>query len=752
MSSVKFDLAILGWQQFELLAFKCLQEDISRSIKYFDGGKDKGRDIIYSGVTHFFEVGENSADHIFQVKHKSDLKAFADLKNDLNKELRKVIIRHDLPFDNYCLVTNLPINANEYDELRELFIDFKAEHSPNRSINFYIYDYHHFESAIEKYSYIKWSFPSIVKSTDFEYIIRNLFIEKNSLFVKTWLSIFNRNRAKFINTNIYEEAKVKIEDNTAILLSGPPRTGKTFTAEMILLDKFIQEGFCPYKIDNIEKFFNFFVEGEKQLFLFDDTFGRHEIEPSRADEINRKLEDVFELLDSNHKCVFTSREYIVRAFDEYSDLNIEKMLSKITVDTSFLTPEEKENLLLRYFTIKFPNCDFAYPNGLKLLTSHVNFSPESVRSYFEDVDEFKAHLFLRHIGKPFKYLEKIFINLSIEKQSILLSILVSLRSDLKNIEYSYKNICNDYGRNSFISLQREVYNMDESIIKIEGNQISFFHPSMVDFFVEYLGNLNDIYRDVIIKNINFELLSLVRFNNRSSPEILKKYIYLELSDLDSLQLGFRRIISNQNISIADINAILIWLNSPNILISFKLQWGIQYRDFQNGVIFDLVHVNIDKFRGSSVGDLIFFFKQVTLHGYRLSNAYNIVTELLFCKKNDPDFWNLVFRIIPVTPHEILFDERYLGQTWFDEFYATLDAQIILLLKEQSSLRGLVDISWYPRYLRCKEQLKAIQAHHPLGYPRYENIINKFQTLKSREDYHQTYFNRLKGEGKERLPF
>ncbi|MCZ8284027.1 MAG: hypothetical protein O9353_01110, partial [Bacteroidia bacterium] len=52
----KYNLELLEWQQFEVLAFKCLQFDVSPSAQFIEGGNDKGRDIIYKGITHFFDT------------------------------------------------------------------------------------------------------------------------------------------------------------------------------------------------------------------------------------------------------------------------------------------------------------------------------------------------------------------------------------------------------------------------------------------------------------------------------------------------------------------------------------------------------------------------------------------------------------------------------------------------------------------------------------------------------------------------
>ena len=79
---MKYDLNKLEWQQFEQLAFNCLQETVSPSLTFIEGGNDKGRDFFYEGITSFFEEDNISKKYLFQAKHKSDDKYRSALKSD----------------------------------------------------------------------------------------------------------------------------------------------------------------------------------------------------------------------------------------------------------------------------------------------------------------------------------------------------------------------------------------------------------------------------------------------------------------------------------------------------------------------------------------------------------------------------------------------------------------------------------------------------------------------------------------------
>ncbi|MDP2366492.1 MAG: hypothetical protein Q8M94_22285, partial [Ignavibacteria bacterium] len=305
----KYNLSILEWQQFEVLSFKCLQFDVSPSVQFVEGGNDKGRDIFYTGITHFFSQSNDTRKYIFQIKHKSHENSFNSLKSDLHKELLKVYITNKFDYDFYCLVTNLTLTGNQYDELKTVFESFLHQYKVQLNVDFSIYSYRHLESCIDKNDSLKWTFPSIIHQTDFKLLLDDFISRRQANISRGWLSIFKRNKDKFILTNIYNEAIEKLQSNNVLLLSGPPKSGKTFNAEMIIFNKVCEDKCVPYKIEKVEDFEKFYDVDKKQIFLFDDAFGKHNIDLFRADVLDRKLEFIFECIDQNHKCIFTSREY-----------------------------------------------------------------------------------------------------------------------------------------------------------------------------------------------------------------------------------------------------------------------------------------------------------------------------------------------------------------------------------------------------------------------------------------------------------
>lgn len=490
----RYDIETLEWQQFEILSFKCLQQDVSSSIYFIDGGSDKGRDFIFKGITNFFGFDNSEYNYIFQAKHKSNKNSFSALNKDLQGELEKVYIKNGLYYDVYCLVTNLTLTGDQFDILEQTFNTFISENKLQSEIKFRIYSYRNLEACIDKNDFLKWIFPSIIRNTDFKLLLEDI-LEKNQQNIsRGWLSVFERNKENFVYTNVFEEALLKLNENNVLLLSGPSKSGKTFNAEMLLFKSFCENSFTPFKIDKIEDFDRFYDINKKQLFLFDDAFGKYNIDLYRADSFNRKLEYIFELIDKNHKCIFTSREYIYNAFLHYAESDVKKFITKIVIEVSNLTRGEKESIFFRYYKTSLSDQLTLTSKILDEIICHKNFSPETIRAYFATCGVFEARNFIKHLNSPDEYLEKDFNNLSEEKKIVLISTLLSLKGNLNSISYSFNKVCNDINKPLLVSLRDELRQLEGSILQNVDEEYHFYHPSMFEFFVRYIAKDISIYR------------------------------------------------------------------------------------------------------------------------------------------------------------------------------------------------------------------------------------------------------------------
>ncbi|MBN8642365.1 MAG: hypothetical protein J0L86_11195 [Flavobacteriales bacterium] len=759
MGKYKYNLENLEWQQFEKLSFYCLQFDVSKSIQFLSGGNDKGREIVFNGVTDFFGKSSSELSYVFQSKHKSNSN-FSSLNSDLKAELNKVFITNNLSYNTYCLVTNISLNGNQYDSLNETFEKFTKENNLDFNLNFKIYSYEQFESCIDRNTSLKFLFPSIIKNTDFQHLLEITFDRQGLNISNSFFSIFKKNRSKFVLTEIFEKAIKKLDDNNILLLSGPPKSGKTFNAEMIVFKKILTEDFIPYNIITIEDFDKFYDNTKKQIFLFDDTFGKYNIDYERSDYINRKIEFIFEFIDENHKCIFTSREYIYRAFLEYADSEKKKFINKINVEVNLLSNFEKESIFLRYYKIN--NGDVYFNEStLNSIVNHKNFSPEVIRSYFENNTNFNNVNFQNHLDFPDDYLKKIFSTLNDEKKLILLSILLSSNQKINSIAYTYNEISNDLNLKKLIDLKTELNILEDSLITYREDRYYFYHPTMFEFFINYINNDILTYRNLLFNNINTDLLLYCKFKKGKENNIK-----IDFSDCDNLLIGFKRLLNNPNVETSDINSILRWLKDEDRLINFQLKELKKHKEFVSKLNDYISEINLKAITIENVYNLGLLFKNIrNLSHFSTTNKINFIEEdliYLIAKYNKEDkFWFLIFNILPFLSKKTILDDKLIGRNWLNNFYIELKKELmslgkelygeafpefeevvkyeklveekkieeaILIKKSKSDYKQNTNKNWFKRYNVCKEKMMIIKSNQPYGNIIYEKLINLYSPL------------------------
>ncbi len=275
---MKYNLDDLHWQEFELLAFKVLQILVSPNVQFIEGGNDKGRDVVFEGISDFNSTYNGK--WIFQVKHKSkassDSEIAYSLVYDLKNELEKVFLINKLQFDNYILVTNKPVNGEMFDRLHDEFESFKDTHKIECS-HFSLISYRHIESCIDDNDSLKWTYPNIISSPDFLNLLQEALTQHIENRSKGWLNTVNKHRQKFVFTTFFEKAFRKLTDYPAIILSGPPKSGKTFNAEILALNFSLFEYYQPILVDEPDEIEKVYKPERKQIFICDDAFGKYSL-------------------------------------------------------------------------------------------------------------------------------------------------------------------------------------------------------------------------------------------------------------------------------------------------------------------------------------------------------------------------------------------------------------------------------------------------------------------------------------------
>ncbi|MEO6453229.1 MAG: hypothetical protein ABIN97_04115 [Ginsengibacter sp.] len=782
---MKYNLDDLHWQEFEVLSFKILQILIAKDVQFLEGGNDKGRDVVYNGSSDF--NNSYSGQWIFQVKHKSKLNEESEiastLLHDLKYELKKVFVTNGLKFDNYVLVTNKTISGTLFDHLNEGFLEFKKDHQIECS-NFSIISYRHIESCIDNNDVLKWSYPNIINHPDFLLLLKGAINYNLENRRRGWLNGLNKLREKFVYTQFYQKAYDKLSEYPAIILSGPPKSGKTFNAEILALNFSIFENYQPVLIDSPEEIESSFEYDRKQIFICDDAFGKYGLS-YKAEEWFIKLERVFNLADKSHLFIFTSREYVFRAFVNFDNESAKSFLEKILVESHNYSSQEKLAILKRY-TIKSNISEYDKDSIIHnevIVTNHKNFSPETIRAFFSNINEGRKNEQLNelkaHLDKPDSYLSTVFFKLSNIKQAALLAILCSIKNNERSIYEIFDLICQDLNISTLLNSALEFDELDDSILRILRSdvieEINFYHPSMQEFLTRQLiANESGKLREVVLKNLNIDLLGLSMMKSSAkfilhSPSDDK--IKLQNKDIGKIQIGLTRLVNNSEVTLYQVASIFKWFKSPDHTIELKMSDMPFFKAAKEIVAQLASDISNDNFYCShkneniSTWSYLFFMIKNTLTFYSIDinkHSFHYIDKILTEKKYEKNYWMVVFRILSFTDDDFI--HKTVGRDWLNIFYKGLKNDMYDLGREifgkdfpdfkeynENKLKNLIsekvkqkpNRSWYPRFLLVKERidiLKEIKGSgigntilEKLSKP-YEELIKQSGFAKNRHGF------------------
>lgn len=777
---MRYDLNKLEWQQFEQLAFNCLQELISPSLHFIEGGNDKGRDFIYNGLTNFFSKDAISKKYVFQAKHKSNTQNRSALKTDLAKELKKVFIENALDYDVYCLVTNLTISGNFLDELNEIFNTFIEEHTGFEDVKFELISYRHLETTLDKNKYLKYRYATTLNHSDLEHLLDITLKRARHKTTEVWRSIFKKNADRFIYTSIQDRAIKVVKEKNIILFSGPPKSGKTFNAQALIFYLCCLEGFTPFYVVDLNSFEELYEEESNQIFLFDDAFGKHNLDKSRSDILERKLEQIFESIDKKHLFVFTSREYVYRSFQRLTDQDTSKFIQKITVQVTELSLTEKESLFERYYKTAFGNSYSFEQAQIDTYINHENFSPETIRSYFDNASSFNLLDFWEHLKKPDEYLATVFRNLDEEKKQTLLAVLFGLNGEEKNIEYTFKNILSDMGNNALINLSEQLSVLEDSIISRKAERYEFYHPSMTEFFLRYLSYQAGNHKTLAFKNINLELLSFIRFSESRNDEL---QIKISVTDLAELSTGFERITSNPNSELNHLNSVFSWVSSEDVMLNLQINYSDKYRALKQILVESLSREKERSFIKFDIIEFDYLMKNLKrLYSQKtLIQIFdlNFISRIIHSNLTSNNLWIVVFHLAQfIDSKETLL--KVIEKDWLNQFYLDLKEDINNLgsalfgsgypeFSEISRCKALIKAgknqeaarikkrtygdykhktqkTWYPKYLLVKRKMNALKNSKPHGYLIYERLERDLAPIRRLEDNQRNRYFFLLNKG------
>jgi hypothetical protein len=616
-----------------------------------------GRDAVFSGTANEFpsKTAPYNGNWIFQAKHrttktKTTAQVEKELLKSLGKELSKIFIKHQFQCDHYIYITNLNVTNSFREEARTLFTGFCAANDLQAK-TLDVIEYKDFDVFISNNLSVRFSFPSLLTFTDLE----KVFLKKEDIKNKGYLKSAQQRIDRFVSTNLYIEAVGRINANNLLMLVGNPKSGKTSMVEALALCYLNDDRFKPYFIKNTDEFFTisaYLPQDECALFICDDIFGVHELDPNKLAEWTDYFQSVMGLIESNRKFIFTTRQYIYEQFASRSGLRAffpeENDPSRYIVKLKDITYDEREQILNKHLLLS--NLSRHKKELVQAATEEIlsckDFSPEVIRSLIPIIYNAKPsdvpQQITKHIKDPNEYLYKFFNNISVDKRLLLISIAVSLGPEIDNVEDSFLTLLNDSGIHPSIIFGDFIDELDGSIVNrrdyLELSEIEYYHPSMFDVIIGVCKK-DQHYRQLMLKNVNLEMINIITLLR---PREGSNKVQISNNDIATLTEGIERMIMKEKLLL-------------NILR--LIQWiGIWAREVASDpTIFKQFAEMKSKTRARCA--LYSFYEMhsdaTLLQWVDLLNQWNVITgkdtveyaeelEALHRNHNSFDYWRLVF--------------------------------------------------------------------------------------------------------------
>lgn len=223
-------------------------------------------------------------------------------------------------------------------------------------------------------------------------------------------------------------------------------------------------------------------------------------------------------------------------------------------------------------------------------------------------------------------------------------------------------------------MRKELDLLVSSIIKKRGDAYEFYHPSMFDFFVRYLGNDVFQYRQLLFRNFNLDLLGLTQFK---TPSHKSQMIGIKREDIDDLIVRTKRLITNEFITAYEIDSLLSWMQQDDFLLYFRVHSQAKYNLYYDKLVKTLKGVDFTRMPNDNVVDLSNLFNSIRqLVTIKSGNSFFETASLVLILKkciNESESWHLVFAITPYLEEKVA--KATIIADWLNSFYLSLKAEI-----------------------------------------------------------------------------
>jgi hypothetical protein len=495
-----YDFKSLSSYDFEILVRDLLQCNIGVQLESFKAGRDAGIDLRFAS--------SKRDSIVVQCKHYA-VTGYHGLIRALKNESLKV---QRLNPDRYCIATSVPLSPVNKREICELFTPYCRNESD-------IYGLEDLNNLLSQYPKIERKHFKLwlSSSTVLESVVHSDVYNQTSALVE---SIQKKTRYYVQNESFFDALKIIKEHNYGII-SGIPGIGKTFLAEILLLE-YIRQGFEPIVVrSHISEAFKLLKSGIRQAFYYDDFLGQTGWEDKLEKNEEQTILDFISYIRTHDHAVFilTTREYILQqARNVYEKLHAEDFDdAKCIINLNSYTRRNRAHILFNH--IYFSKLPIDYRRSLSQekyllkIIDHENYSPRIVEwmSQLSNIRDcsFKEYpvLFLTTLNNPAKLWNHAFRNHLTPPARSMLVVLSSFQGsvdqeDLREAFESHRlQEAKEYGiARSTDEFYNALEELEGSFVRCERSEkslvISFHNPSIRDFLEEHLANNVELVRNL----------------------------------------------------------------------------------------------------------------------------------------------------------------------------------------------------------------------------------------------------------------
>ncbi len=493
-----YDFSTLSPLDFEKLACDLMNVYFNYEIgqfQTFKAGRDKGIDLLFSTPKNDYEI-------IAQVKHyvKSPYSKFIyDLKN-IEKD--KVF---QLKPNTYLIITSLELSHQNKSEIKKIFEPYITSLDyifGREDLNKLIRN----NKTVEEKHYKLWFSSSIILNKLLSYKFKG----RRNEFTN---NVLKKKFRLFVITNDFFKAKLSLQKNRFIILTGEPGVGKSTLSDMIIYDFIKQDYQLNIIYDDIKEIeINLLDDDSKQLFYFDDFLGHTQEEINKSKSAENALIRITSRIENleNKFLILNTRKFILTSFLEDSERfrKFNPLRSETKIELVSYSYSTKRRMLENH--ILESNLNENQIKTIKSLAhqicSHQNFTPRLIE-FFTDSEVLKLNLddyesfILNNLKNPKEIWNHAYSYQITDYDRFFLNTLFSLKGEdtIQRLEKAYNNrldfeVKNNNYKKPLNSFEQSLRRLNDGFIiisdedKYQPKYVSFINHSLEDFLKYFIGN------------------------------------------------------------------------------------------------------------------------------------------------------------------------------------------------------------------------------------------------------------------------